>query len=380
MTPSVTASDVSSPPPRKLKPMPPEPEASASWFLTLELAQSPPPPPEVPMKNDADAQTDLPTPPPKAETSPPAKKPQGHPPHARLADEKVFPLPSGKNRTSVAPQDRPTLPEEVLKALEPLSPTEKDSPVPLPSFPLATALHGVHPTLPSSSQIQTTPPVEPTIDRGQEQIGIRVSEQHAEAEQQQDAPSEEHAGGHREHFPEALLLSVDQSSVEETILPPLPPEMTAGPQKGKAAAFSLLQQPKLFATWLERLLQPTGNMQHLPDGWKSIQFQLDQENGILTLKARQQENGILIAATTNNPQLHAQMLRDMHRIEALLQEHYDMPVSFSMDRHSGEQRQTSSRQSSSSQHTTTSSLAEEGIQEISTTPIRRLTGTNEWIG
>ena len=388
----VMHAETSGVPPRPITPKPPDTDTAAAWMLLLGMAQgtlqasqpeaspatsseAPPPPMEKVSSQHAHSLHEAPS----AHLSTPSTRtsqdstPETHPVHektTRLATKEA--IPTGTE-----------IPEDVLQALVEEYPGDGET-----TFPKALLAHLEK----QAVTVHTTPL--PPQGTPQAQLSVDNDSGVPEPREQTETQTPDNAGTNQEHdtqqdhaferpqtyWPEPVQISVDASPQEEFSLPPLP-SIEATVQAGKAAATTLLQQPQLFAAWLERLLQPSaGNVQHLPDGWKSIQFQLGEETSLLTLKARKHENGILIAASTNDPKLHAQMVRDAHRLESILQERYDTPVSFSMDndgqRHSRENTADQRASRMSTEHLPSTS-------EEEATPIAspRLYGqTHEWIG
>jgi hypothetical protein len=81
--------------------------------------------------------------------------------------------------------------------------------------------------------------------------------------------------------------------------------------------------------WLRSTGRPTLQAQS-KDGWKTLEMQLKNGDGMLKIQARQAKDHMAISVGFSDARLRAQAAASLHQLQESLQSQYDTPVDFSL--------------------------------------------------
>jgi hypothetical protein len=81
--------------------------------------------------------------------------------------------------------------------------------------------------------------------------------------------------------------------------------------------------------WLRSTGRPTLHTQ-TKDGWKTLEMQLKNGDGLLKIQARQSKDHMAISVGFSDARLRAQAAASLNQLQESLQSQYDTPVDFSL--------------------------------------------------
>ncbi|NBB75410.1 MAG: hypothetical protein GVY35_17330 [Bacteroidetes bacterium] len=66
------------------------------------------------------------------------------------------------------------------------------------------------------------------------------------------------------------------------------------------------------------------------DGWKTLEMQLKNGDGLMTVRTRQRKDQMAVSVGFSDARLRAQVAASLHQLQEMLQSQYDAPVDFSL--------------------------------------------------
>jgi hypothetical protein len=91
---------------------------------------------------------------------------------------------------------------------------------------------------------------------------------------------------------------------------------------------SFMDRARMLA-WLRSTGRPTLHTQ-TKDGWKTLEMQLKNGDGLLKIQARQSKDHMAISVGFSDARLRAQAAASLNQLQESLQSQYDTPVDFSL--------------------------------------------------
>lgn len=151
-----------------------------------------------------------------------------------------------------------------------------------------------------------------------------------------------------------------------------------------ARAASAAGPPRTLPTaWLKTAAQGPMRTAALSGGWKAMEMALGDGDGTLTVKARQDQDGMAVSVGLTDARLRTQMVANARQLQDAMQAQYDTDVDLSFAGGDAEGSGGQSTDDSARSNTSPSvRLAERSIDEEDSSdnrPVRRHEG-REWIG
>jgi hypothetical protein len=87
---------------------------------------------------------------------------------------------------------------------------------------------------------------------------------------------------------------------------------------------------RLPLAWLRSVTTGPLRLQDLENGWKSLELQLPEGNGTVTVRARREEEKVAVAVGFSDPALRSMAAASIDRLRELLQDQYGTKVDFSL--------------------------------------------------
>lgn len=134
--------------------------------------------------------------------------------------------------------------------------------------------------------------------------------------------------------------------------------------------------------WLRATMGRSAVSRASADGWKMLEMSLQNGDGTVTLKTRQDQEQMAISVGFSDAKLRALAQAQSQQLQDALQAQYDTPIDFSlMDGKSGtSQEQTPDDGVASGMGLADSSDASETDAEMSSARTTLAEGQHEWIG
>jgi len=171
-------------------------------------------------------------------------------------------------------------------------------------------------------------------------------------------------------------LRTERAELEAMRMPSVEREVSSSPAARTARTV-------LAEAWQAQLLRPGNATLRTENGWQVLRIRLD-EDGSLTVRTRQTEQGLSVTVGLTDPALRAQALAQADRIQQQLQSQLDSPVDFSFQSdqsssQSGQRDASGQRDGRMPGRTGTGAAESQSVAEAST-PRRSLQGQREWVG
>ena len=290
-----------------------------------------------------------------------------------------FPTPAS------APTSDATAPSADAPPSEPTAPTSSET-SDLPTTETSNLLTTLAPPSPLTDANETSP--EPLSDESAAEAALEPTSEAQPAEQQQEGSFDDRAS--QDAAPdEALSLppsdrdaapSPERSDTDASI--PAMREVADGPTAPARAETPPSLQRTLPVAWLRAVLdQP---LRSLAPGaaWQSLQIQLDDGEGTLTIQTRRDDDRVSVAVGFSDGHLRGLASASADRIQAVLQEHFGASVDLSLTSDGSGDAPRDDRDSRSAPRPTAHSDGVTAPRRAAASPSRtRLGGSrHEWVG